>query len=170
MYQAGDVSIADRIGFLLGALGAAVTAYLVRDLGEMFVMSGTWLRDFCLALGAVSLVSALQPPSMPRVEALLTVLRAGVRLAVPMALTLGWYIDGRELWPAVAMLVALQDAGSAPVRRWPLAPAAVASAIVIAWSATEPRVAPGRAVLVALICASAAAWGADRVSAPGPDR
>lgn len=164
------VTTADRIGYLLGALGALAVAVLVRPLGAAFVLSGPWLPAMCLGLGAVSLALALRPASWEGAETVGLALLAGMRLAIPLALTLGWMADGREVWVAVAMLVALQDAGQTTVRRWPMAPAAIGSAVVIAWSAMEPRVAPARAVFVALVCASASAWGAARVRAPDADR
>jgi len=153
---------AQRLGYLLGALGAVAAAAVVRRLGPGFVLGGPWLPGMCLALGAVSLALALRPSAWTRAEAVGLALLAGMRLAIPLSLTLGWIADGREVWVAAAMLVALQDAGERGLRRWPLLPAAIGSAVVIAWSATEPRVAPARAVFVALACASAAAWGAER--------
>lgn len=161
---------ADRIGYLLGALGASAAAWLVGPLGTTFVLEGPWLPGMCLALGAVSLALALRPAGWARAGDAGLALLAGVRLAIPLAMTLGWTADGREVWVAAAMLVALQDAGRPAVQRRPLVPAAIATAVVIAWSATEPRVAPARAVFVALACACAAAWAAERVSAPGSDR
>ncbi|MBK8691729.1 MAG: hypothetical protein IPN17_05340 [Deltaproteobacteria bacterium] len=143
-------------------------AAVVRRLGPGFVLGGTWLPVMCLALGAVSLALALRPAAWTGVEAVGLAMLAGMRLAIPLALTLGWIADGREVWVAAAMLVALQDAGGRGLRRWPLLPAAIGTAVVIAWSATEPRVAPARAVFVALACASAAAWGAER--AQGAER
>ena len=156
------MTTADRIGYLLGALGAAVAAWLVRPLGAAFVLGGPWLPGMCLALGVLSLALALRPVSWERAETVGLALLAGVRLAIPLALTLGWMADGREVWVAVAMMVAMQDAGQRGAQRWPLAPAAIGSAMVIVWSAMEPRVAPARAVFVALTCACAAAWGAAR--------
>lgn len=163
------VTNADRIGWLLGALGAAVVARLVAPLAARFVLDGPWLSSLCLALGALSLFLAARPAGWARAERVGLVALAGLRLAVPLALSLGWVADGREVWVAVAMLVAIEDAGRAAVRRWPIAPAALASAVVIAWSATEPRVAPARAVLVAIACGCASAWAAEQVSARRPD-
>lgn len=157
------MNTAQRIGYLLGALGAVVAAGLVRRLGSAFLLGGPWLSALCLALGAASFALALRPTAWARAETVGVAVLAGMRLAIPLALTLGWVADGREVWVATAMLVALQDAGERSLRRWPLAPAAIGLAVVIAWSATEPRVAPARAVFVALACACAAAWGAERV-------
>ena len=164
------MTTADRIGYLLGALGAAAAAWLVRPLGAAFLLTGPWLSVMCLALGVVSLGLALRPARWAWAEDVGRALLAGVRLAIPLALTLGWMADGREVWVAAAMLVALQDAGQPVVRRWPLVPAAIGSAVVITWSAMEPRVAPARAVFVAVTCACAAAWGATRFRAPDGDR
>jgi hypothetical protein len=156
------VRTADRIGYLLGALGAAAAAGFLRSRGAGFVLDGPWLPGLCLALGALSLALSLRPGDWVRAETVGLAVLAGVRLAIPLTLTLAWVADGREVWVAVAMLVALEDAGRAPLRRWPLVPAAIGSALVIGWSATEPRVAPARAVLVALVCAAAAAWSTGR--------
>ncbi|MDO9020394.1 MAG: hypothetical protein Q8S73_06675 [Deltaproteobacteria bacterium] len=156
------MSSADRIGYLLGALGAAAAAGFLRSRGGGFVLDGPWLPGLCLSLGALSLGLALRPGRWARAETAGLAMLAGVRLAIPLTLTLAWVADGREVWVAVAMMAALEDADRAPLRRWPLVPAAMASALVIGWSATEPRVAPARAVLVALVCAVAAAWSARR--------
>ena len=161
------MNTANRIGYLLGALGAVAAAGLVRRLGSAYLLGGPWLAAMCLALAAVSLALALRPSAWERAETVGVALLAGVRLAIPLALTLGWVADGREVWVATAMLVALQDAGERRLRRWPLAPSAIGLAAVIAWSAVEPRVAPARAVFVALACACAAAWAAERAQGDG---
>jgi hypothetical protein len=153
------VSNADRIGYLLGAAGAALVGWFVQATAARMLLDGPWLAAMIGALAATALALALRPSGWERAEQAGLALLGGLRLAIPLALTLGWSADGRELWAAVAMLIAMRDARRGALPRWPLVPSALGAAVVIAWSAVEPRVAPGRAVLIAVACACAAAEG-----------
>ena len=83
-------------------------------------------------------------------------------LAIPLLLTLAWRADGRELWSALAVWVALHDAWRGVAAEAPMVPVALAVAGVVGWTATTTAVSPGVAVLVALVAGSAAAWAAER--------
>ncbi len=151
-----------RVAWAFTLLGAAVAAWITRDLPPSFLLSGAPLARLCVGLAVVAGVGLVAPSGAARVQTALYVMLAGLRLAIPLVLTLAWTGDGRELWSAVAVFVAVHDARHERVSAAPLAPVAMAMAIVIGWSAMTRQVAPARAVLVALIAGVAAAWSHDQ--------
>ena len=151
-----------RVAWAFTLLGAAVAAWITRDLPSSLLLPGAPLARLCAALALVAGVGVVAPSGAPRVQTALYVLLAGLRLAIPLVLTLAWTGDGRELWSAVAVFVAVHDARHERLSVAPLVPVALAMTVVIAWSAMTRQVAPARAVLVVLVAGVAAAWSHDQ--------
>ncbi len=141
--------------------GAAAAAWMMRDLGAPFVLPRTPLWALCAAMSLTAGVAVLRPASAVVHGAL-----GALRLSVPLLLTLAWTAEGKELWGALAVWVAVHDGWRGAASRAPLAPAALAIVGVIAWSSTRDDVAPGRAVLVGLVAGVAARWASERRAQP----
>lgn len=158
----------ERLGWGFNALGAAVAGALSRELPGSMLLDDAPLPVACGLLAAACALAAVTPSRPAWWASLAAHLAASARLSLPLFLCLAWTGAGQELWAALAVYVALADAEHLAWRR-PLVPTLVALALVTAWTATDRRVAPGRAVLVGLVCAAAASWGAERGRA-SPER
>lgn len=154
----------ERFGWGLNALGAIVAGVLVRSLPSSLLLDGAPLWAVCWLLALACIAAALTPLGATRWADITAHFTASVRLATVLFLSLTWTGAGRELWAAMAVYIALADGEKLASRR-PIVPTAIALAAVTAWTATDTRVAPGRAVLIGLVCAAAAAWGAEHPSA-----
>ncbi|MBI5517177.1 MAG: hypothetical protein HY909_25585 [Deltaproteobacteria bacterium] len=149
---------AARLSWALTALGALLARPALQAVPEDLLDPQLPLDLAVLALGAVALVAALFP-SLARftVPAL-----ACTRLSLVLLLDLAWVGAGGHLWAALSVWVALHDAERGASERQPLLPAVVALVAVCAWSGSVRDHPPARAVLVGLVAACAAMWGASR--------
>jgi hypothetical protein len=159
---------AARLSWALTALGALLARPALKAVPEDLLDPQLPLDLAVLALGAVALAAALVP-SLSRFT--LPAL-ASVRLSLVLLLDLSWVGQGGHLWAALSVWVALHDAERGMSAKQPMVPSVVALVAVCAWSGTVRDHPPARAVLVGLVAASAAAWGAARRDGlnPAPDR
>lgn len=151
-----------RTAAVFTAAGALVAAQLTPQLDDHFVEVGAPVPRLCEWLAAAAAIAAVVPARWGVVRELVNAAIGALRLAIPLVLMLTWKVNGRELWGAFVVWIAMHDASRGVTPSAPIAPAALAITGVILWTGEYTRVAPGMGVLVGIIAGAAAAWGAER--------